>query len=368
MLLYNSLAMSMSTMTDSEKYLHQKELNRLRQKKWYDSNKAALLQKKKETRDACKCHEEADDPPTSSLPSNANIVQQLKHTLKEKAQKSTASIKKYVNDIKTFINVTDCEQLEKCLKNPDEVLERLDNAPKKRSSDTYSTNSKKGFIQSVLVAITDLNLKVPKKALEKYQDYFEKLKIESINENEKKQGSSKVEDFGTYLNMVKDKFGETSKEYLLASLYDEATLRDDFHDLKIITKAADVANKSDNYIIVNRSGNAKLVIQSYKTSKKYGTLNIPLSSPLTGAIRAYMKEHNITPGSALFGENKRLSDYVRVMNKKIGVKGSITNFRQMKIAQELKKDDGLSPEKRVELSKKMAHSPIVQMRYLREVK
>jgi hypothetical protein len=354
--------MTLTGMTDAEKYFHQKELNRLRQKKYYDANKASLLNKRKESRSERVSPDEIE-PTTSTLPSNSTIVDKMKNALEGKS--SEKSIKKYVDDIQTFMNITDCNELEKCLKYPKKILKLLDESTKKNSSDPYALNSRKGFIQAVLVAITNLKMKIPKKTVDIYKDYFEKLKIESINENTQKQQNEKVEDFTTYLQTVRNKFGESSKQYLLAKLYDEATLRDDYHDLRVVKNIGDVKDNTTNYIVVPLSSNATLFIQSYKTGKKYGTIRISLSTELSKMIRSYSKTNKIAYGSALFGTSARLSDYVSRMNKAVGIKGSISELRHMKISKLV--DNETDSSKRIALSKQMGHSPIVQLQYLRGV-
>ena len=74
--------------------------------------------------------------------------------------------------------------------------------------------------------------------------------------------------FTDYKQKVLDKFGENSKEYLIVSMYDEVTCRDDLN-LKIIQSNTDVIKDENNYLIlpVDSRVNASNVLNNYKTGK-----------------------------------------------------------------------------------------------------
>ena len=173
--------------------------------------------------------------------------------------------------------------------------------------------------------------------------------------------------FQDYINLVKEKFGEKSKMYMIAKLYNELTLRDDF-TLKIVNSGRDLSTDLNYVVIPQRRGirlNTKLriIINHYKTSEKYGQIDAELSVALSNLIREYATQNNLKEGDFLFGE-KELSNYVSSHNKQMGVKGSITLFRQMKISDEVNKQT--DAKKRVDLADKLKHSPVVQLRYLRQ--
>ena len=58
---------------------------------------------------------------------------------------------------------------------------------KKTSGESYSINSKKGLIESIVFVITKLNIKLPEKIRQKYTDYFNVLKIKSNEQTENKK-------------------------------------------------------------------------------------------------------------------------------------------------------------------------------------
>ena len=342
-------------MTDAEKYNHQKELNRMRQQKYYEANKEKILQSRKDERKSLKLPED-ENTNASVLPKNQTFIERFESSL---SQNKESSRNNYLNWVKKFMDITDCNNLEKCLTHPKKVLKLLEDSP-------YSINSKKNYIESVLVAITKTNIKLQPKTIAAYKNFFEVLKIKSIEENAKKQVEDKVEDFNKYLENIKSIHGENSKQYIISKMYDEATVRDDFC-LKIIKSVRQNTNDKENYIVVPADGNLQLIINSYKTEDKNGVLNYVLSTQLTKLIRKYIIDKKIKYSDYLFGKAKLLSDYVSKMNKKIGITGSITYFRKMKIAQILRDENINDAQKRVELAAKMAHSPDIQLRYFREI-
>ena len=70
---------------------------------------------------------------------------------------------------------------------------------------------------------------------------------------------------------------------LVLRMFTEAPLRNDFSTLKI--KKSD----SGNYIDIQKSGLAKLIIRKHKSSKQIGERTIKLSRGLTTAIRKFLK-------------------------------------------------------------------------------
>jgi hypothetical protein len=350
-------------MTDDEKYQHQLKLNRERQRRYYEANKNKILANKKSQRDA-NCVTCQTQPEPNMPAENTNILDRYKNKLIQLDKNTEKSVDDFVNHLATFMQATKCENLEKCLKKPKVVLKLLDTAISAKTGGPFSTNSKKSYVNAMLKAIDSLKLKVNKKP---YLDYKKKIEIMSSNEHSVKLRTEKVENIKTYLENVGKKFGESSKEYMLSRLYDEAPLRDDFHQLIIISTENQANDKTKNYIKIPRSGPARVIANDYKTSKGYGTIKIDLTIALTNLIRKYINDNKIGYNQGLFGDKKRLSAFVSNMNKKLGYKGGISLFRKMKIST-LLTDEGITDvELRQELSDKMAHKPATQLLYLRQL-
>ena len=130
--------------------------------------------------------------------------------------------------------------------------------------------------------------------------------------------------------------------------------------MKIINSKAQASDVNINYIIVLDKGDAELIINKYKTDKKYGEQNLKLTKYLGNLIRKYIQKNKIK--EYLFGNVKSLSTFVSGINKSVGAKGSINTYRHMR-ASEL----NLTPEERVKLSKIMRHCPLTNLRYVRKI-
>jgi hypothetical protein len=231
-------------------------------------------------------------------------------------------------------------------------------------------NSKKGFFQAIVYVIDHLHIPVDDAVKEKY-----KVLMQVYVGNSKKQTDSRKSDpafavmpYSTYMNKIKAEFGEKSKQFLIASLYNEVTVRDDFN-LEIVSSEREVTTGTQNYLVVPRlvKNNCTVVIQSYKTDKKYGIIKEKTSTVLSKQIREWMVTNNLTDGNKLFPNNK-LSDYVSTMNKSIGaMTGGINYIRQSKISEVLSKHV-MKDEDRILFGRRMGHSPLAQLKYVRSIK
>ena len=368
-------------MNDSELLAKFREQNRLRQSAFYEKNKEAVNARRREKYKASKLiiDEETKEPEPETQPQQPlAIVQQPQEKMKktrltkssltydeavsklEKIIEVKATLEKYTQDLKRLISITGCNDIAKCLKKSKEIIEYVNHGTKK-NGELYSTNTVKSLYQSILILIDKLELKINKKP---YLNQFEILKIKSADENNKKNNEIIVPSFQTYLENVKNKFGENSKMFLIASLYNELTIRDDYI-LKIVTTKKNVIGDEINYLIVPPKASCQIIINAYKTEKKYGVIKHTCSKSLNNLIRKYMQNNhdNIGNSGYLFGD-KTLTSFVSANNVKLNIKGGINIFRQMKITDELK--NVASAEERKKLADSMRHSPVSQLKYVRQ--
>ena len=370
-----------------EKMERKKELGRLRSKKHYDNNKEKILLRMKQNNQEIKekykniikniptvnPEIEVQQPQEENDDATIEISPKVKKTKKQILDLETTidlmenfkynsphTKTTHINNIKTFFRITDCNDFTKCLKHFQKIVDFLENTISNRG-DVYSTNSKKVFTESILLVITTLNLNVPKTVIQKYKDYFNLLKIKSSNETDEKAKSFdfSITSFKNYLKMNEERFGKDSKEHIISLLYKEVPVRDDFY-LKIVDKKYNT-NDTNNYLVLKNNKLLDVIINSYKTDKKYGQLTFHLSKALSKNILNYMKSNNIELGDHLFGKSPTNSDFVSKMNKKMGLAGGTTLFRKMTVSELLKNhpDD----KQRIELANKMAHSPYASMKY-----
>ena len=78
-----------------------------------------------------------------------------------------------------------------------------------------------------------------------------------------------------------------------------------------------------------------------------------------------MADKGLSYGDMLFGNFKTNSGFVSKMNRDLGMPegtGAINNFRKMRAS-----EFDLTSEQRVELSKKMKNSPMINLKYIRKI-
>lgn len=297
-----------------------------------------------------------------------DAITKLTQLRSENIIKTDGTFKKYKDDLKRFVTITGCDDISQCLQKHSLIIKEINNG-KMKNGQPYSNNTIKSVYQSILFIIDTLNIKVDKKPYE--QEYNIRI-LKSNDDNAEKKENEEVFPFKTYMEKVKDKFGDDSKMYLIASMYDELTVRDNFQ-LKLVSNVKDIPNDigvgqgvpAINYLLVPKSGNIKIVINSYKTEAKYGIINHTFKKNVSTMIRKYITNNSIKIDDYLFGD-KPLTQFVSSNNPKIGIQGGINLFRQMKIADEIKL--AKTPEERLALADKMRHSPVSQLWYLRKQK
>jgi hypothetical protein len=353
-----------------EQLNHIRELGKARAKKHYDANKEALNAKRRAKYAEKKAPVATPAPAPPKAPAKQytwdDIIgpqppkkieltyEVVSKKLKDLDIPNKGTEKKYLEDIQRTMKMTGCTDLAVCLTHPIAII-KLVNESKKKNGEPYSDNTKKSVFQSILFVIDNLKLKIDKKP---YLEQFELYKIKSADQNEQKIQNEEVPSWKEYLKKSRAKFGMTSKEYLLARFYDELTVRDDFG--LIIT---DEILDNNNYLLV-RATYIEIVINTYKTDKKYGQIRYKLKKSLENLTREYIAEKKLKIGDLIFGAPK-LTSLVSKMNDDLGYHGGVNFFRHMTITEELEK---ATPEQRVKLAEAMKHSPVVQKAYLRKKK
>lgn len=360
-----------------DKTLKKKEQARLRQAKYYAQKKEAVNAKRREKYKECmkKCLEknnltESDIIPEKPVFTKGDI--KIKDLSKNKTLSYEEIVKyldelnlnqntanKYKQDIKRFVKITGCEDIIKCIKRSDVIISDIENG-KMNNGNLYSNNTKKGLYQTVLFIIDRFNLNINK---EPYKKKFEQAKMQSIRDNEEKVETKPVMKFSSFIEKVKKEFGEQSKMYAIVKLYNDVPMRDDFQ-LKIVDKVRDTKDTSLNYIIAYNGKNWKVVINNYKTKGMYGPMEVPLAKDTTTLLSDYIKRNKLGMGDYLFG-NEKLSSFVTANNNKLGVEKGFSTYRHMKISEELDRVKSI-PERQV-LAQQMAHSPIMQLKYVRKL-
>jgi hypothetical protein len=352
------------------------ENNRIRQAKYYLQNKDAIntrrreiyaqgkgIVQKKPKKPSNEPQPIAEDERVDTL--DYSKVKMLSYekaidALTKLRWNSQQSFSNYKNSLKRLTEITENTDIIKMLKTPNKVIEAI------KKTD-YSVNTVKLLYQTILFIKTKFNLNLSKKVFDAYNSQFEQSKLGSKERTEEKASAETIYNFSNYLNQVKQTFGQDSKMFVLSSLYEEHALRDDYILRIVESKAYATKNNISNYLVYRETGKMRVIIAEYKTSAKYGVIDEELSNKLSKLIKTYIKKNNLEVNvDYLFG-NKPLTQFVSNNNKKMGISGGITLFRQMKVSS-ISGMKNLSSAERVELARKMKHSPMVQLFYLRKLK
>lgn len=343
--------------------------NRARAKRYYEANQAKISVKRKEAREECKtCKEDKAKEPPKKVKldlSKTKLSRELTTTHLQDNIESESSKKFYGNTLKTLEDILDCADFNKCLKNSASVIYKIENATQKKDpSKVYSINSKKGLYQCILKLVDTLDIKISKNARDAYIEKFESHNLESRLNTKERVVTESVMDFDEYLEKVKEKFGENSKEFVIASLYDLSGFRDDLTLKVVSTKPKET---KENYIVIpmDKKKNLTIELNAYKTASKYGQDIIAVPRELSKLIRQYMESNSIGYSEYLLG-SKPLSGFITKFNKKMGLNISINKLRQMRVSKILNNNPTI--EQRRALAKEMKHSGMTSLDYQRLLK
>ena len=213
------------------------------------------------------------------------------------------SLKIYLSALKKLNNNQPITSID-FMKDYEGIIKKLENKSK---------NTKKSYLNAVIVALQAL--KEDKELIDKYvqlRDGFQNDYIEMVKAHKKseKQETNWVE-WKDYISMVDElkkrvqhlnrkKVWTTEdigayQEYLLTTLYKHYPVRNDFHDMKVISKREyNKLSKNDkketNYLV--RGKPMLLILNEYKTSKRYGEKKIEVNPEVAQVIRTYLNHHD----------------------------------------------------------------------------
>lgn len=157
-----------------------------------------------------------------SFPSNAQLRDRLDHF--DDMTQSTRLV--YQNNLRRWFKMVQGNLVEAMTVGPYELVERLRNEP-------ASHNTRKSLAQCLLKLNTVFAL-VPggdtSSFCTAFVPYFDLLKVESQDETARRvqAEADAVPTWDEYLAKVDAQWGTASKQYLVATLYQELSARDDF--------------------------------------------------------------------------------------------------------------------------------------------
>lgn len=351
-----------------------KDQNKARSKKYYEAHKEVISQRRKENRIKInKIVEEAQPklPPAVAkkkelrLQTVADVIKSLKEIDVDNDNKTN------INNTKQLIHILDITDINKAFNDSKKVIQKIENATLKRDpTKFYTTNSKKGLYQTLLYLLDTFDIIIPEKSRNAYEDKHGIYKVQSHMDNEEDK-KEEVMSWNEYLDSVAEEYGKESKQYIIASLYKLSGFRDNLQ-LKIISNENESADNKINYIIVpgpitDKRKRYTLILNVYKTDKKYKSDTIKLTKELSNLIRKYMEANDIGYGQYLFGKSL-LSGYISKFNQKLGLHITINKYRKMVVSNAHAENPNMTAEDRVKLAYKMKHAPQTTDHYLHGVK
>ena len=173
-----------------------------------------------------------------------------------------------------------------------------------------------------------------------------------------------VLNYNDYIQKIKDKYGNNSKEFLLAKIYEEFPARDDFSGIILISNKKEMID-TKNYIVVNQRSNAEIILNSYKTASKYGSISKKLSKPLTILIRGFIKSQKIQYSTSLFPSD--IARFISKMNEGIGEKGGINLIRHM-VVSTMNSKANITEDELLEYIRLLGHKTTTFNEYIRPLR
>lgn len=301
-------------------------------------------------------------------------IQLINENYPNKVRKA-ASIRSYVSGIgRLFKDLAPCRDLHARFSTPKFVLKRLQARVDSGEAALSSTTTLITIVMVLFDHLPNFNLDDEhKNAFRQASDHYAALN-KANNLRLKATALYNVVPWGTYLQRIDEKYPEGSLQRLVAKMYHEVPVRDDFKELRIVAKKAEMTDIAMNYLILSRT-EALIVLNSYKTEKKFRGMKLPpykLSAGLSTMLRDYIKAHGIPYGQFLFPKFKTsgLSSTVGKMNKACGIqKLAISALRSMTIATESYNNRDLPEVERsklrIKLASRMLHNSITAEAYAR---
>ena len=224
----------------------------------------------------------------------------------------------YISAIKRIFKAGGCKTLKPCLNDMNKFVKTVNEDKILK----YGTSSKTGTYQ-ILGKLFDkfqigehmFNKKKETEIKTVIEKEHKRWKFENETETKNKKKNNTVPNWKDYLSKTKTNFGEESKEYLIAYLYSNLTLRDNFKEMTIVKTMNETSNPKFNYFVLTSNNKMTFVINRFKTDKKYNKLVYKVEIPtLKKLLKKWIEKNKLQYGKYLFGKSS-LSSFVSKINK-----------------------------------------------------
>eukprot|EP01046_Picozoa_sp_COSAG06_P056645 COSAG06_NODE_10783_length_1617_cov_1.291173_3_plen_295_part_01 len=191
----------------------------------------------------------------------------------------------------------------------------LDPEPILQKLEKYKHTTRRNYLNAVIVVLNGVEgSEGPLKEYEKVRDKYNEEYADQVQTHKKTDRQKEIWiDWPDYLGIVdrlgaeveRFKPGEWTKkqkqqyqDYLLTLLYSKYPLRNDWVDVRVITKTeynklSDEQKKAGNFLVKHNTNKYFFVLNEYKTSKKYGEKNIEIDPDVLRPLRKWLR-HNQT--------------------------------------------------------------------------
>ena len=358
---------------EETKQERRKRLARERAKRNYEQNKESILAYKKENYSYTKIPKEeqkkrgrkAEEKEFSITTINKKTRftedELINLIMNDDEIKSVETKKFHSANIKRFFRITECEDL-RCLKiNYKLAVKRVEDGTNAFTGEPLTPQSIQHTFASILFVINKYATELLSTKIKDFlQDKFSEYSLRTNDYYDNKRNETIYPSFKTYIQKVKDKYGTDSKQYLVANLYNEFTIRDDYGNAPILDKP--MKSQEINYFVM-RKQYIYFINNDYKTSNKYNSIKYTFSTTLTKLIKDYINRNNLQLGDFLFDGN--LSGFVSNMNKELGYDnlGGINIFRHIRVSEM----DAETYEDKIKLAKQMGHSSMTIPKYRNKI-
>jgi len=352
----------LATRISSKKYYHKNRINILEKRKHVKDDFVLLVQ---EAELALKEQDNIIKTPVSEI----DCIELIRNHVKNVRTMNT-----YIIHIKRFFVLTCHENdLIQCLKHYQAICDIIAKG-QYGDKQVYGVSSIRGVFQ-ICLFVMDNFLKdyFTKEEFDTIHDYiltfYNKSSADVERQTEIKAENEFVPTLEQYIQLASDKFGPESEQVLIAMLYSNFTVRDDFK-IRILASESHIENDNENYVIYEINQPFIFIINKYKTQNKYNQLKFTLSkSPshvlLDWHLRNYMTQKGKRNGDYLFGKSG-LSFRVAKTNKILGfANGGINLFRHMRASEHF--GDEFNYMDRENLASEMGHSISTQKQYKRNL-
>lgn len=177
----------------------------------------------------------------------------------------------------------------------------------------YKNTTRRNYLNAVIVVLKGVEgSEGALKEYEKLRDKYNEEYADQVQTHQKTERQKEIwVEWPDYLGIV-EKLGEevqdfkpgewsasqkkAYQDYLITLLYSKYPLRNDFAQTRVISKTAynqlsEEQKKMANFIVKHNTNKYFLVLNEYKTSKKYGEKNIEIGEDILKPLRKWLR-HN----------------------------------------------------------------------------